>query len=1530
MFLILFFSLLFSSSTPASDAKNVKTISLKDKLTQTKDIAIDYFSNIFVLDQDSKKVFEFNPAGELKTSFPTGENPLKSPVSLTVLKDGKIAVLDKSLEKVVVFDPDGKKLFDFGDEEGEIGSFDYPVEIKSDSSSNFYILDTDGEKVIRFNYQGLFTGVFPVKAPIAFCVDLRRNVHVVAKEGDKFVLVSFSPQMQIIKKNILNFVKKPVAVYVNEYNEFYVLDKELASVFIFNFNGDKILNFGSSSKSDANSTFKEVLKVVGISKDEKTDNILVLDAGALDLKLFEITAQPNREKFKSQSLEFDVKYIDRINSLGCKDLVVKEDTLYFISPDNTIVSSVGGKTIFNIDRGSAQKNNFKLSEPVALAYSNNQLIYIDQDENAIVSLNPKNGEAIKQYTGDGTIQTALNTPKDIACDSKGDFYIADSKNDRIVVISDQLQFKTAFPVMVGDFKRPVKLAIDSEDILYILSEAGDKIFSYNTKTKAGEILHLNFPIFLPKVKITKIKIIDNDILIAFEENSGILFLFKKGEPFSQFSYKGEGLTQLKNIESISYDFAKSNLYVSDINTKVTKIFHLMFPPDTPTDLSITINDAGYSEINWKNKFPKISHYFIYRKQEDDKNYKIYSKTVNNKLSIEKEADFVYEYAIEAVSVDGLVSGLSSPIKDEYSFCLKQRENKPEETIQNLEKFKSINKPVIDDKIILIYRYLIKKYKEEDKMEQLLSSLIELQKLDDNDPGLYLDIADVYRKSNRSKEGIAELEKGLVKFPNTLSLNLALINLARNQRDHDKVIEFCNNALLRFPDNEQIYRDLAQAYKSKKQYALAGETYNMMMSKFLVFDYYIEATKLLVEQDKIEDALGVYQKAIDDKIIDNQTDVNKAKWYSDWGKVYLKSGKLNEARDRFDQAVKYDSTTAEYYFNLGGTESKKRNKSQAISYYLKAISLDSTNADYYYSLGDEYEILNKNDEARTVYEKASKLNPGSAQTLQKLGTLLMKEKNYDLAFFDLTNAFRIDSTLKDIKNELEKVAAGREKANQKKPPVEVSSVDLPPLFPSLFNYYKRNPVGSIKLYNNRNYDLDDIRIEISSPKILTEPSIITIPVLFGGDTKEIFVSLDLSEELIEKSIAREENYDVSIKVFFSDANKNVSKAKTSESSVTKNVSLKIYSINSITWEDKKHLASFINPDDAFIRNYAQVNIIDAMGDIASQFPKIPRAILRAMEVWEYLKMFGLQYLPDPNTPYEKASEGEIIDKVQFAAQTLSKRSGDCDDFVALLSNILMSIGLEVAYIDVPGHVLLAFNSEIAPEDLAKAGLSEDMVIKKDNKIWIPLETTVIYKNTFRESWNSAIERYRQSNVNKTKFDLVDLAFAAVTYPPIVYPRKETVKTITSTDSLKEAIKNTALLYDNEIKQNLENELKENIEKNPHNVFLLNKIAFFYVTNNEYEKALAYYLEAKNIDDKNLVTLINLGNLYLLKKDYIFAELYYNNAYQIDETNPGVLVDLARLYLEKQDKLKAREFFERAQKLSPDFVSTFEDLKKLIYN
>jgi hypothetical protein len=111
---------------------------------------------------------------------------------------------------------------------------------------------------------------------------------------------------------------------------------------------------------------------------------------------------------------------------------------------------------------------------------------------------------------------------------------------------------------------------------------------------------------------------------------------------------------------------------------------------------------------------------------------------------------------------------------------------------------------------------------------------------------------------------------------------------------------------------------------------------------------------------------------------------------------------------------------------------------------------------------------------------------------------------------------------------------------------------------------------------------------------------------------------------------------------------------------------------------------------------------------------------------------LNYSADPNTPYASASTNNaIIDFLQFPAEMLRSRAGDCDDFVALFAGLMESAGIHSAFIDTPGHVFAAFDLGVAPNQLEALGIAPQEVILKENKVWIPIESTLLGKSGFLE-------------------------------------------------------------------------------------------------------------------------------------------------------------------------------------------------------
>jgi len=113
--------------------------------------------------------------------------------------------------------------------------------------------------------------------------------------------------------------------------------------------------------------------------------------------------------------------------------------------------------------------------------------------------------------------------------------------------------------------------------------------------------------------------------------------------------------------------------------------------------------------------------------------------------------------------------------------------------------------------------------------------------------------------------------------------------------------------------------------------------------------------------------------------------------------------------------------------------------------------------------------------------------------------------------------------------------------------------------------------------------------------------------------------------------------------------------------------------------------------------------------------------------------------------------ESKDYVQYPAETLSLNGGDCDDFAVCYSSLLMSIGIQTAFIDVippdkpeNSHIYMMFDTGIPVKDAALVSENQKRYVIRKNEngnetVWIPIETTVTQKG-FDEAWNKGAEEY----------------------------------------------------------------------------------------------------------------------------------------------------------------------------------------------
>ena len=178
-----------------------------------------------------------------------------------------------------------------------------------------------------------------------------------------------------------------------------------------------------------------------------------------------------------------------------------------------------------------------------------------------------------------------------------------------------------------------------------------------------------------------------------------------------------------------------------------------------------------------------------------------------------------------------------------------------------------------------------------------------------------------------------------------------------------------------------------------------------------------------------------------------------------------------------------------------------------------------------------------------------------------------------------------------------------------------------------------------------------------------------------------------------------------------------------------------------WDGRvESLRFFVQPDDPDVLRASRDMLLQSTETKRGSGSE-PEAFIKARTI---VNTFAgkLMYVNDPK---------QSADFVQFPAETLRLRGGDCDDLSVCFASLLSSIGISTAFVDVvppsapeKSHIFLLFDTGLDPKfGTSIADNPKRYVIRKSRTgletVWIPLETTVA-AGGFDEAWTSGAQRY----------------------------------------------------------------------------------------------------------------------------------------------------------------------------------------------
>ncbi len=297
-------------------------------------------------------------------------------------------------------------------------------------------------------------------------------------------------------------------------------------------------------------------------------------------------------------------------------------------------------------------------------------------------------------------------------------------------------------------------------------------------------------------------------------------------------------------------------------------------------------------------------------------------------------------------------------------------------------------------------------------------------------------------------------------------------------------------------------------------------------------------------------------------------------------------------------------------------------------------------------------------------------------------------------------------------------------------------EVRPIFPLLYGWYDKNPAGTLTIKNTAKGPVQNVTVSFLVKQFMDAPKVSWQWKELARDEEKTFDVFALfTDSIFQVTEATKVAGEIIVSYTY------LGSDVTSRYPVT----VVINNRNAMTWDDTGKAAAFVTTNDVNVRGF----IARAVPDARSRGkPAINMSFRSAMALFEAMNVHGVAYIPDPNASFaEKIANKTAVDYLQFPAQTLDIKAGDCDDLSILYAALLEAAGIQTAFLTVPGHIYVAFSLGMDP-DTAKStfGDTDDLIVRGD-RTWVPVEITRV-KDGFLKAWKTGAQEWRAAMANKT--------------------------------------------------------------------------------------------------------------------------------------------------------------------------------------
>jgi len=1373
-----------------------------------------------------------------------------------------------------------------------------------------FVLDPGRGEVLSFGNEGMFMGKTSILNPVSMCLGQDQLLRILVYTGTQNIVRVYDQSLKQVRgfeiSTPQNKADTVVDLAVNQYNELYVIYGR--SVKIGKVNSDGTLlskTWGTRDKGDGPGRFMDpaIIKCIP-AKDNAV--IAILDKEQHLVKLHVESEFDTLTKLETPPITMRT-FLEQIPEPICYDYLVVDSLTYSIidtsvdangkkKPTRALRCKNDKRTVFNLLSIGEAKRGVQSFD--ALARFQDKLFVVDSKACKVFIYNAFTGEYIRNFAQKGSKESRLNNPTSIAIAPDGTVYIADQGNMRIATFGVDTTFFENIDLSAEKLK-PQLLRIQGS-YLYFLAN-NNSIFEMplsgaGTQHKKTLLANMN--------NISTFDLLyDERLGFVLGDNQRLVITDNNRTEHEYFARNDQAVfPHFAQIHNMWYNPSDRTLLISDLKAASMRRLNFWYSPKKPKTVSLILDQNMNAKLVWT-QTEGINRWKVI--EDSDAGTNTYT-VLEPSFTIGKAHSGICRYTICSLTVDGKTGPPSEEVEDAYSYgrYLYQGDNFAQAILAFKRAGAVISDPRLDDEIVQTYIQEARALSSRREYEKSIKILNEAAATSGNKREIVLETTRVYKLMQEYIMALNYLERFQPEEnAEMMREQIALNHLINNE---NRVLALTSMFTEKFGKDTSILLYQIRAYQSLERYTEAlDETRelltieNNLPNNLLVGELNIQCAKFNEAISQADRVLSTYTSG----------DIDVA--HKIKGEAYYAMNQLGNAADAYTNAIRINPNKAEYYFMLGKVYLDSHNGVESQSNFARARELDPTNVTYGFAYALALKKANQISEALSVMDDINKYvtdESASSEYHELYYELLNAQQRYDDACKELELALEYNPDDDALASKLESAYQTRDQFNKDKPEIEVRSYAFFKLYPSLQKYYATHPIGSLTLYNNRNKPIQNINLKLHIPTITDIDWQLYIPNLAQNGSQQIDIIVPINRELLKETKNGSRSYPTELTISYS------YEGTSYERKYDRNV-LNSYNANSMDWSVRRQFASFVNPNDPYLLQFISTQIVQLFNNTSS--PSMNKNIQRAMQIWSYYRANGISYVNDRTSSNQADSED---DYVKYPFQTLIQKSGDCEDLLALMAASLSVIGVDCGFIDVPGHVMLAIDTKMTFKECTDSGFDLAQFIFRNDKYWLPLETTLINKESFATGWSYALQNYNQLLAKEIYPEIIEFADAQALYPPVDFSEEIPIRPFSAGQQAIVFYLNDldAIMKIGQITK--EREYQRTLDKYPNNLFVANEYAQWCAQNGNTAKAKDLWEGILRQDTNYYPALVNLGNLYYQAKQYNDARIKYLQALNLSRDLEQVYRNLCLTEFYGGSISKAKEYFNLLKK--PDLVQKMD--------